>query len=65
MEALQDHTAVDLRPEYTGEQCGTLAGRSGLVSLRHGRYGLSGKGEAYLAGELDPGELDPGELEFK
>lgn len=42
---------------YLDRRCARLAGTGGLVAFDGGRYRLTGRGEAYLDGALDPSEL--------
>lgn len=51
---------VDYSRQFVNERCSTLAGRGGLVYFADGGYRLTGRGEDYLAGELDPGGLESG-----
>lgn len=52
--------ALDYRRAFVEERCSLLAGRDRLVVFSGGRYWLTGRGEAYLAGALEPDELGRG-----
>lgn len=51
---------IEYRSAYVEQRCSMLAGRGRLVVYSGGRYRLTGRGEDYLDGELDPGELARG-----
>ena len=57
LDALDERGVVDFSRAYLEERCSALAGRGQLVTLADGVYRLTGRGEAYLDGELDPETL--------
>ncbi len=54
---LFEREALPFSEAFIESRCSRLAGRGGLVAFERDRYRLTSKGEAYLAGELDPAEV--------
>lgn len=52
--------ALDYSRAFVEQRCSMLAGRGRFVVYADDRYRLTGRGEDYLDGVLDPRELGPG-----
>lgn len=51
--------ATGYEPQYVGRRCRELAEYGLLENMGRGLYRITGRGEQYLAQELDAGELEP------
>lgn len=57
LDELHELAVTEYSRGYLEERCTALAGRGRLVAFADGVYRLTGRGEDYLAGELDPSGL--------
>lgn len=57
VDELHEREVIDYSRSYLAERCTTLAGRGRLLAFADGGYRLTGRGEDYLNGELDPAGL--------
>lgn len=57
VDELHEAEVIDSSQGYLEERCTILAGRGRLLAFADGVYRLTGRGEDYLDGELDPAGL--------